>query len=212
MPRPAISTPNELNIEDEMDFKIQRASSLTIRAILVVLLGVVGFYKMLPAQAASTPSGSVLHVLNAIGDGAVAVSSPCTESICPGTDTCNSYQLTGHLTKFYRFGPAATNPSVLICITEDSTKQLFNGCSPATGTVQLSSNRGKTVSMSLAGDVCALPATSPTLSLSVVNAAFVITGSEVGTVARGSGSFSAFFSSTATATDASFTFDGNFSD
>ena len=203
---------------------IAKAKRPRTQLILCALIGLAAviFPSALNAQTdAGAPAQNKLEKLNAIGNATEATALTCTNVPCTSPDTCDFYTMTGTVSSFTSFGPAMVNPNIFICISEDTTNASSNGndgttCAPASGTVLLTGSTKKTVTMSLAGQVCTLPDTAPSTVVSVVSAAFAITRNSplLKTVSRGSGSFSAFFNSvsgSASGNDATFTFNGNFS-
>jgi hypothetical protein len=192
------------------------------RALLVVLT-LMAFASLPPissfqSQAFATTSNPTVNKLSATGYATEASATSCTNVTCATADTCDFYTLTGTILPFSSFGPGLANPNIVICISEDSTNAVSNGndgtlCGPASGAVMISKNTGKFVTMSLVGQVCTLPATPESTTITVVNSAFAITSSSVKTVSGGSGTFSAFFSSVSGSTannPSSLTFTGNF--
>jgi hypothetical protein len=198
-------------------------SLLTVGLITTVIF--VNFCETVHAQASPSPTPSFkfpgFQKLAAIGNAQeTTAEGPCTGVTCPDTDDCNSYSFLGQLASFSSFGPGMVNPSVQICVSDDTVNSIPNGnvgtsCTPASGTAVITGTAPKTVSMSLSGDVCTLAVNPASADITVIYGAFAITqhGPTV-KVARGSGTFSAFFSSVNGSTlgnDSSFTFNGNFS-
>jgi hypothetical protein len=194
-----------------------------------LLTAVASLYSIgtLHAQATPTPTPSFKFLgfqkLVAIGNALETTTegSSCTGVICPDPGSCDDYSFSGQIASFDSFGPGMVNPTVQICVSDDKVYSVPNGnfgtaCTPVNGTVTISGSPPKTVSMSLSGQLCTLAVTPPSTDITVVDAAFAITASGPTTVkvARGSGTFSASFSSVNGSTsgnDSTFTFDGNFS-
>jgi hypothetical protein len=194
-----------------------RLAEISLIIVLVIVTVSVDSLSRCYAQASPTPTPgpAVLHKLNAIGNATEATALSCTNVACATSDVCDYYTISGQIQPFNAFGKLLSNPSVFICISEDTNFAVSNGndgttCAPASGTVLLAKGKGNNVQMSLAGQVCTLPDTASAI-VNVINAAFAITGSTVNSVSRGSGNFNAFFNDATSVDNSSFTFNGNFS-